>query len=134
MPIDNTQVIVAWIVAVSGLIGGGFTMWQQLKKDQQTNSYELQQLKRELEGDLWQRAHVEFDKMQARLDDQEATIKEITETSNKQAITIQEQGGLIMHLRQTIQDQDNRIEALEVERDNWKSRALAAEGVRGKRL
>ena len=120
MPIDNTQVIVAWIVAVSGLIGGGFTMWQQLKKDQQTNSLELHQLKRELEGDLWQRAHVEFDKMQARLDEQDATMKE--------------QGGLIMQLRQTIQDQNERIKALEAERDNWKSRALAAEGAKGKRL
>ena len=117
---DNAAIVIAIISATATVIGGSFATWQQLKKDRQVNSLELHQLKRELETDLWGRAHVEFEKMQARLDDQDATI--------------QEQGGLIMQLRQTIQEQNERIKALEAERDNWKSRALAAEGAKGKRL
>lgn len=110
---DNAAIIIAVISATATIIGGGFATWQQLKKDRQVNSLELHQLKRELEADLWQRAHGEFDKMQARLDEQDATIKE--------------QGGLIMQLRE-------RITELEKDRDHWKARALEAEKAKGRRL
>ena len=131
---DNAAIVIAIISATATIIGGSFTFWQQLKKNQQENNLGVRQLVQNMSDKIWEQANVEFDKMQSRLDEQESTIKDLTEISNKQSNTIQEQGGLIMHLRQTIQDQDNRIEALEAERDNWKSRALAAEGAKGKRL
>lgn len=83
----------------------------QMDKESRAGSQRLQE---EVEERLWTRARSELDKMQARLDDQDATIRE--------------QGALIMQLRQTIQQQSERISALELERDDWMRRALVAEG------
>jgi len=124
-------VIVATIAAASGILLGIFGMWQamikeaaakkQKQQDEETErlkeenkrSLEMRRLQEEMERDLWLRMKTEFSAMQAQIDQQQKQI-------NANAITIQEQGALIMQHRE-------RIKILEGERDDWKRRAEVAE-------
>jgi uncharacterized protein HemX len=118
--IDNPQVLIAWIVAVTGLIGGGIATWQQLKKDSRQSAVEMSRLQEEVERILWDRVRGELADMAARLDRQAERIAQ-------QDATINEQGAVIMQMRE-------QIRQLELDRNHWRARALEAERTRGKRL
>ena len=136
---DNIVAIAAvFLVPLLSAIGAIYATRSQLRQAEIARATEerkiageqeldLAQFKRQTEQWIWEQAKTELDKMRTRLDAQDATLA-------AQDATIAEQGGLIMQLRQTIHQQSERIGALETERDNWRNRALMAEGARGKRL
>ena len=128
MDSNNAAIIIAILSAATTIIGGSIATWQQLKKDNKNAVIETDRLQDEIEERLWKRVKGEFDAMTKRIDDQSATIDKQAETIKEQNNTITEQGALIMQLRAKLETQDNRIKTLKKDRDDWKARALRAEG------
>jgi hypothetical protein len=102
MQIDSAIIIIL-ISTIGTLLGGGYAVFAQLKKDKAAGNVELIRLQDEIERDLWIRMKEEFTTMQAQID---------------------QQGALIMQLRE-------QIRIIGLERDDWRERALAAERRRG---
>jgi uncharacterized protein HemX len=122
---NNTAVIIALVSATATLIGGGYAAWVQLKRDRAAGNVELVKLQEDIERELWNRTKSEFADMRLRIDAQQKQLEAQQAQISANAITMQEQGALIMQHRE-------RIRVLELERDDWKRRAETAEGKQGK--
>jgi uncharacterized coiled-coil protein SlyX len=134
MDSNNAAIIIAVLSAITTIIGGSYATWQQLKRDSTAAVIETDRLQDEIEERLWKRVKTEFDAMTKRIDDQSSTIEQQAQTIKEQSNTITEQGALIMQLRAKLEVQDTRIKTLEKDRDDWKARALRAEGGSKKRV
>jgi uncharacterized protein HemX len=119
-PLSDAAVFIAVFTAVATLIGGGFATYQQLRKDRRQAAVEIAKLQEDVERALWDRVRGELADMAARLDRQAERIAQ-------QDATINEQGAVIMQMRE-------QIRQLELDRNHWRARALEAERTRGKRL